>query len=60
MRNPQCMREKVTVVTLCVCVCHFFILEKAPFSEFKLTSLPLNVALLSYEKSEWNFGRNCH
>ena len=38
------MRERVTVV------CHFLILEKAPFSGLKLTSIhfrlsPLNVAL---------------
>ena len=49
------MRERVTVVTLSVCqsVCHFSILEKAPFSGLKLTSVyilgddlsPLNVAL---------------
>ena len=31
------MRERVTVVTLSVC--HFFILEKAPFSGLKLTSV---------------------
>ena len=42
------MRERVTVVTLSVC--HFSILEKAPFSGLTLTSLgddlsPLNVAL---------------
>ena len=49
------MRERVTVVTLSVChsVCHFSILEKAPFSGLKLTSVyilgddlsALNVAL---------------
>ena len=49
------MRERVTVVTLSVCqsVRHFSILEKAPFSGLKLTSVyilgddlsPLNVAL---------------
>ena len=51
------MRERVTVVTLSVSVslsvCHFSILEKAPISGLKLTSLyilgddlcPLNVAL---------------
>ena len=46
------MRESVTVVTLSVCqsVCHFSILEKAPFSGLKLTSVgddlsTLNVAL---------------
>ena len=49
------MRERVTVVTLSVCqsVCHLSILEKAPFSGLKLTSVyilgddlsPLNVAL---------------
>ena len=47
------MREKVTVVTLFVSlsVCHFLILEKAPFSGLKLTYIlgdnlsPLNVAL---------------
>ena len=51
------MRERVTVVTLsvtvCLSVCHFSILEKAPFSGLKLTSAytvgddlsPLNVAL---------------
>ena len=35
------MRERVTVVTLSVClsVCHFSILEKAPFSGLKLTSV---------------------
>ena len=39
------MRERVTVVTLSVCqsvsqsVCHFLILEKAPFSGLKLTSV---------------------
>ena len=35
------MREMVTVVTLSVCqsVCHFSILEKAPFSGLKLTSV---------------------
>ena len=35
------MRERVTVVTLSVCqsVCHFLILEKAPFSRLKLTSV---------------------
>ena len=34
------MHERVTVVTLSVClsVC-FFIVEKAPFSELKLTSM---------------------
>ena len=34
------MHERVTVVTLCVClsVC-FFIVEKAPFSGLKLTSI---------------------
>ena len=68
------MRERVTVVTLSVCqsVCHFSILEKAPFSRLKLTSVyilgddlsPLNVALffkskLFWRKSEWNFGRYC-
>ena len=58
------MRERVTVVTLSVSqsvsqsvslsVCHFSILEKAPFLGLKLTSVyilgddlsPLNVALL--------------
>ena len=57
------MHERVTVVTLSVCqsvcvsvslsVCHFSILEKAPFSWLKLPSVymlgddlnPLNVAL---------------
>ena len=49
------MRERVRVVTLSVChsVCHFSILEKAPFSGLKLTSVyilgddlsALNVAL---------------
>ena len=45
------MRERVTVVTLSVTlsVCHFSILEKAPFSGLKLTSgddfSVLNVAL---------------
>ena len=49
------MRERVTVVTLSVTlsVCHFSILEKAPLSGLKLTSVyilgddlsPLNVAL---------------
>ena len=53
------MCERVTVVTLsvslsvCQSVCHFSILEKAPFSGLKLTSVyilgdnlsPLNVAL---------------
>ena len=53
------MRERVTVVTLsvslsvCQSVCHFSILEKAPFLGLKLTSVyilgddlsPLNVAL---------------
>ena len=45
------MRERVTVVTLSVTlsVCHFSILEKAPFSGLKLTSIRsrcvLNVAL---------------
>ena len=51
---------------------HFSILEKAPFSGLKLTSVyilgddlsPLNVALflkskLFWRKSEWNFSRNC-
>ena len=35
------MCERVTVVTLSVCqsVCHFFILEKAPFSGLKLASV---------------------
>ena len=35
------MRERVTVVTLSVChsVCHFPILEKAPFSGLKPTSV---------------------
>ena len=35
------MRKRVTVVTLSVSqsVCHFFILEKAPFSGLKLTSV---------------------
>ena len=40
------MRERVTVVTLSVSqsesglsVCHFFVLEKAPFSGLKLTSV---------------------
>ena len=35
------MRERVTVVTLSVTlsVCHFFILEKTPFSGLKLTSV---------------------
>ena len=35
------MRERVAVVTLSVClsVCHFFILEKVPFSWLKLTSV---------------------
>ena len=35
------MRERVTVVTLSVThsVCHFSILEKAPFSGLKLTSV---------------------
>ena len=48
------MRERVTVVTLSVCysVCHFFILEKAPFSVLNLHQYilgdNLNVALLSY------------
>ena len=50
----------------------FSILEKAPFSGLKLTSVyvlgddlsALNVALflklkLFWRKSEWNFGRNC-
>ena len=44
------MRERVTVV-ICQSVCHFSILEKAPFSGLKLTSVyilgddlsPLNV-----------------
>ena len=68
------MRERVTVVTLSVCqsVCHFSILEKAPFSGLKLTSVyilgddlsPLNVAVflkskLFWRKSEWNFDRYC-
>ena len=49
------MRERVTVVTLSVSslsVCHFLIVERAPFSGLKLTSYilgddlsPLNVAL---------------
>ena len=53
------MCKRVTVVTLsvslsvCQSVCHFSILEKAPFSGLKLTSVyilgddlsPLNVAL---------------
>ena len=45
------MRERVTVVALSVTlsVCHFSILEKAPFSGLKLTSIRdlsvLNVAL---------------
>ena len=40
-----CMRKRVTVVTLsvrlsvCHCVCHFFILEKTPFSGLKLISV---------------------
>ena len=42
------MRERVIVVTLSVCV-SLLILEKAPFSGLKLTSVqdlsPLNVAL---------------
>ena len=35
------MRERVTVVTLSVCqsVCHFLILEKAPFSGVVVTSV---------------------
>ena len=33
------MRERVTVVAVCLSVCHFFILEKAPFSGLKLTSV---------------------
>ena len=33
------MRERVTVVTLSVCVSLFFILEKVLFSELKLTSV---------------------
>ena len=55
------MRERVTVVTLSVCqsvtlsVCHFLILEKAPFSGLKLTSVhnlsPLNVALFLENRS---------
>ena len=63
------MRERVTVVTLSVTL--FSILEKAPFSGLKLTSVyilgdlsALNVALffkskLLWRKSEWNFGHNC-
>ena len=47
------MRERVTVVTLSVVCVSFSILEKAPFSGLKLTSVnilgddlsPLNVAL---------------
>ena len=53
------MRKRVTVVTLsvrlsvCQSVCHFSILEKAPFSGLKLTSIyilgddlsPLRVAV---------------
>ena len=44
------MRERVTVVSLSVCqsVCHFLILEKAPFSGLKILGddlNPLNVAL---------------
>ena len=72
------MCERVTVVTLsvslsvCQSVCHFSILEKAPFSGLKLTSVyilgddlsPLNVPLFLkieaiLEKKRWNFGRNC-
>ena len=67
------MRERVTVVTLSVClsVCHFSILEKELFSGLKFDQYilgedlsPLNVALFSksklfWRKSEWNFGHNC-
>ena len=53
-------------------MCHFLILENAPFSGLKLTSVQFNlgedlspnVALvlkskLFWRKNEWNFGRNC-
>ena len=66
------MREMVTVVTLSVTHSVFSILEKAPFSGLKITSVyilgdnlsALNVALFKkskqfWRKSEWNFGRNC-
>ena len=56
---------------VCLSVCHFSILEKAPILGLKFTSVyilgddlsPLNVALflkskLFWRKSEWNFGRN--
>ena len=33
------MRERVTVVSVSQSVSHFFILEKAPFSGLKLTSV---------------------
>ena len=47
------MRDRVTVVTLCLCGT-FFILEKVPFSGLKLASVrddlsPLNVALFFYK-----------
>ena len=47
------MCEMVTVVTLSVClsVCHFFILEKAPFSGLKLTSLHSRCRFKSFKSS---------
>ena len=70
------MRERVTVVTLSVSqsvslsVCHFSILEKAPFLGLKLTPVyilgddlsPLNVALFGKSKLFWrkSDGRYCN
>ena len=52
------MRERVPVYSLCPSVCHFLILEKAPFTGLKLTSVllgddltPLNVALFFENRS---------
>ena len=42
------MRERVTVVTLSLSLCHFSILEKAPFSGLKLTSVYILCDDLSY------------
>ena len=61
------MRERVTVVTLSVCqsVCHFSILEKAPFSGLKLPSVyilgddlsPLNQGFI--QDFQFGGGRCC-
>ena len=51
------MRERVTVVTLSVClsvchsVCYFLILEKAPFSWLKLTSVHSRCRFKSFKCS---------